>query len=309
MSALRHITIQITLLVATLSVSMVSGASSVSEPGYELHHRAAFDSPVKGIYISQPTLEDRQYLEYLIRRSQAAGINTFVVDLNAVSTLYEKNILLVKNAGIRYVARIVVFPFGSDWQKMHSEAYWISRFRLVEAALNLGAQEIQLDYIRYAASNKASAQNAHDVHRVISWFKDKIDNRAALQIDVFGESAFRESMHIGQNLTVFAPSVDAVCPMLYPSHFEPFQQHARRPYNVIYAALESLKSKFSGGRAPFKVYTYIELSNYRHPFTDQQLVGYINSQVKAVEDAQADGWYAWSANNRYDRLFNILTKI
>jgi hypothetical protein len=316
MSAPRYITKYITLLVTLASLNTAATASWVNEPSaaakpangsYELFHRADFSSPVQGIYISQPTLEDRPYLEYLIRRAKEAGINTFVIDMNYVSNIYEKNILLVKNAGIRYVARVVVFPFGSNWEKMHSEAYWMTRYRLVEAAMDLGAQEIQLDYIRYAASNRASEQNAHDVHRVIGWFRSKIDNRAQLQIDVFGESAFKASTHIGQNLQVFAPSVDAVCPMLYPSHFEPYKEHAKRPYDVIYAALESLKSKFSDNRPPFKVYTYIELSNYRHSFSDEQLVGYINSQVKAVEDAQLDGWYAWSANNKYDRLFNILT--
>jgi len=277
-----------------------------SGSNYELNHRAALNSPVKGIYISQTTLEDRKYLEYLIARSKQVGINTFIIDLNRVSNKYEKNILLVKNAGIKYVARIVVFPFGSDRYKMKSEAYLMSRYRLVEAALTLGADEIQLDYIRYAASNPASPKNAQDVYQVISWFKDKIDNRAMLQIDVFGESSFKESSHIGQNVVVFAPTVDAICPMLYPSHFEPNKEHVKRPYNIINAALESLKSKFPEHKPPFKVYAYIELSNYRNRLTEDQLYGYIHSQIKAVEDASADGWYAWSANNKYDRLFNLM---
>lgn len=273
---------------------------------YELYHRARFSSPVKGIYISQSTLEDRKYLEYLIRRSKQAGINTFIIDLNRVTRTYEKNLMLVKNANIDYVARIVVFPFGSDRHKMRSEAYWMTRWSLIDAALDLGADEIQLDYIRYAASNPASSRNSDDVYNVISWFRNKIGNRAPLQIDVFGESCFKESMHIGQNIVKFAPAVDAVCPMLYPSHFEPYKEHAKRPYNIYYSALESLKSKFSGQEPPFKLYPYIELSNYRHRFSEDQLVGYIQAQIKAVEDANADGWYAWSANNYYDRLFNIL---
>lgn len=272
---------------------------------FEFHRRASFNSKIKGIYISQSTLEDRKYLEYLIRRSKEVGINTFIIDMNGVSNTYEKNILLVKNAGIKYVARVVVFPYGGNRENMHSESYWMSRYRLMDAAIKLGADEIQLDYIRYAASNYPSSQNAQDVHKVISWFKNKIDDRAKLQIDVFGESSFKESPRIGQNIPVFAPSVDAVCPMLYPSHFEPFREHAKRPYNIIYAALTKLKSQFSGN-TPFKLYPYVELSNYRHSFSDEQLVGYIHAQIKAVEDANADGWYAWSAKNKYDRLFNIM---
>lgn len=280
---------------------------AVADSNYELYHRARFSSTIKGIYITQSTLEDRKYLEYLIRRSKQSGINTFIIDLGRVTKAYEKNIMLVKNAGITYVARIVVFPYGSDRQKMHSEAYWMTRYRLIDAAIDLGADEIQLDYIRYAASNPASSRNSDDVYRVISWFRQKIGNRAEMQIDVFGESCFKESMHIGQNVVKFAPVVDAVCPMLYPSHFEPYKEHAKRPYNIYYSALESLKSKFGGQEPPFKLYPYIELSNYRHRFSEDQLVGYIQAQIKAVEDANADGWYAWSANNKYDRLFNILS--
>lgn len=301
----KNYIIKLALLFVSYNL-LAAGAQYQQSSEYELYHRAKLNSPVKGIYISQSTLEDRGYLEYLIRRSKQAGINTFIIDLNRINRNYEQNILLVKNADIRYVARIVVFPYGSDRQKMHSEAYWMSRYHLVDAAIELGAEEIQLDYIRYAASNSPSARNAEDVHRVINWFKNKIGNRAKLQIDVFGESSFKESSRIGQNLVTFAPSVDVVCPMLYPSHFEPYKEHAKRPYNIIYSALESLKSKFDDNSPPFKVYPYIELSNYRHSFSDSQLVGYINSQIKAVEDAQADGWYAWSANNKYDRLFNIL---
>jgi hypothetical protein len=273
---------------------------------FELHRRANFDSKVKGIYISQTTLENREYLQYLIARAKKSGVNTFVIDLNVVSNAYEKNILLVKNSGIKYVARVVVFPFGGTKDKMRSEAYWLTRYRLVDAAIKLGAEEIQLDYIRYAASTPPSSQNADEVHDVIKWFKNKIDNRAKLQIDVFGESSFKESTSIGQHIPTFAPTVDAVCPMLYPSHFEPFRDHAKRPYDIIYAALVTLKSQFAGNQPPFQLYPYIELTNYRHPFTPEQLVGYIHSQIKAVEDANADGWYAWSAGNKYDRLFDTL---
>src|SRR5688572_23637766 len=123
----------LTMLVILLTCSGVAFANTLSEgannTNYELYHKARFNSHIKGIYISQQTLEDRKYLQYLIKRSVQTGINTFVIDLNFVSHSYEKNIMLVKNAGITYVARIVVFPFGSDRHKMRSEAYWMTRYK------------------------------------------------------------------------------------------------------------------------------------------------------------------------------------
>ena len=55
-----------------------------------------------------------------------------------------------------------------------------------------------------------------------------------------------------------------------------------------------------------KVYAYIELSNYHYPMTKEKTLEYIKAQIKAVADADADGWYAWSPHNRYDNLFNLL---
>ncbi len=306
----RYITAMVILMGVTGAIYAEESTWQTPEPAgeYELHHRADFSSKVKGIYISQETLEDRDYLQYLIRRSKEVGINTFIIDLNVVTSTYEKHILLVKNAGINYVARIVIFPYGGTRETLQSESHWLKRYQLMESAITLGAKEIQLDYIRYASSNTPSPDNKHDVHNVIKYFKNKIDGRADLQIDVFGESAYIESTRIGHHIPTFAETVDAVCPMLYPSHFEPYKEHAKRPYDTIYKSIIALRSKFKGGEVPFKLYPYIELSNYRHKFTDEQLIGYINSQIKAVEDAKADGWYAWSAGNKYDRLFAILAK-
>ncbi len=194
---------------AFASNTVDSGYSFVAA-GYELPRTAQFNSATKGIYISQPTLEDREYLQYLIKRSIQAGINTFIVDLNVVSAKYERNLILIKNAGIKYVARIVVFPFGSEPENMRSEAYWVSRYRLVKAAIDLGAAEIQLDYIRYAYSSTPADHNSEDVHRVINWFKSKIGDRAKLHIDVFGGSYFNESISTGQNIVRFEPSADSV---------------------------------------------------------------------------------------------------
>ena len=57
---------------------------------------------------------------------------------------------------------------------------------------------------------------------------------------------------------------------------------------------------------PIKMYPYIELSNYHFPMSRPKTLEYIKAQIKAVHDAGADGWYAWSPHNRYDNLFHVL---
>jgi hypothetical protein len=264
---------------------------------------------VKGIYLTQTTMEDTKYLKYLIAHAKAVGISTFVVDMEIPSKLYEQNVKLLKENDINYVARVIVFPNGGTADKIKSEAYWEKRYKLVQTAVAYGAQQIQLDYIRYSSKQHASSDNAKDIVRVVQYYKDKLRPQSIpLQADVFGISSFGESKHIGQNLRMMASTVDALCPMVYPSHFEPFRIHAVSPYQTIYISLRALRSQFNY-KMPVKLYAYIEISNYRYPLPGNQRHAYILAEMKAVNDAGADGYYVWSAHNKYDYLFTLLGEL
>lgn len=264
---------------------------------------------IKGIYITQSTLLNRSQLSYLINRSKASGINSFVIDIKSPpSSRYFNNIQLVKQSGLRYVARIVVFPDGGSHWQITSQSYWQQKYHLVQYALNMGANAIQLDYIRYRSSQPASSENAKNIYQVIHWFKNKLaPTGVPLEIDVFGETSFGASRHIGQNLKLFANTVDAMCPMLYPSHFEPYERYAKLPYYTVYSALQALKQQFNN-RPPFKIYAFIELSNYRYRHSPAEKIAYLYDQIKATQDAGANGWYAWSAKNQYNNLFYVLQR-
>jgi hypothetical protein len=262
---------------------------------------------IKGIYINQGTLENTSYLKQLIDESKAVGINTFVIDMEKDTKNYGKNVKMVKDSGLRYVARVVVFPDGGRADQIKSQAYWEKRFALVERAINHGADEIQLDYIRYSSKQSASPQNAKDVKEVIQWFKQKTAAlKVPMQIDIFGEVSFKESPHIGQNAKLFADTVDGMCPMVYPSHYHPYQKHSKEPYNTVYNSLESLKKQFDQQKLPFKLIPYVEASNYHYKLSGNQKSLYVLSQIKAAEDANSDGWYVWSPQNIYNHLFTAL---
>ncbi|HVE44955.1 MAG TPA: putative glycoside hydrolase [Gammaproteobacteria bacterium] len=262
---------------------------------------------VRGIYLTQYTLENTTLLKYLIKHAKAAGIDTFVIDMELPSKRYEQNIALVKENNIRYVARIIMFPNGATKEAMANTAIWQKKYALVKQAIEWGADEIQLDYIRYNTAQKPSSENAKNVMKVIQWFKNKLaEQDIPLQIDVFGITSFGESKYIGQNVKLFSESVDAICPMVYPSHYVPFDYHFKRPYETVYGSLQSIKKQFGEQGVPMKVYAYIELSNYHYPMSHGSTLKYIKEQIRAVDEAQADGWYAWSPHNRYDNLFAVL---
>jgi hypothetical protein len=258
----------------------------------------------KGIYITQSTLENTAYLNYLIQRSKKAGVNTFIVDLERPAEKYKNNIQLLKNNNIFYVARITIFPGGGTREQVHSESYREKKYQLIKYAIAYGANQIQLDYIRYNTKQPPSSQNARDILTVINYFKDRI--HIPLQVDVFGVSSFGEAKYIGQNIKLFSTSIDAVCPMVYPSHYVPFDVHVKIPYKTVYDSLVSIKGQFPGDKLPFKLYPYIELSNYHYLLSREKKLNYIYAQIQAAENAGADGWYVWSPHNKYDNLFQIL---
>lgn len=262
---------------------------------------------VKGIYVTQSSLENTQFLNYLIKNAKASGIDTFVVDLEKPSKRYRDNIALLKENQIKYVARIVMFPDGGNPYQVKDPNVWQKKYTLVKQAVDWGASQIQLDYIRYNTKQKASEENAKDILTIIQWYKNKLASQnIPLQIDVFGIASFGESLHIGHNIPLFAQSVDAICPMVYPSHYVPFTYHFNHPYDTVYDSLESIKDQFAEDKTPMKIYPYIELSNYHFPMSREKTLAYIRAQIKAVDEAEVDGWYAWSPHNRYENLFFVL---
>lgn len=284
--------LRMALFLCTLVVFNVANASS---------------SHIKGIYVTQYSFENTAFLNYLIKHAKKAGIDSFVVDLDKPSKRYKDNLGLLKDNNIHYVARITMFPGGGTPAQIENPAVWQKKYALVKQAMDWGASQIQLDYIRYNTKQKPSQANAQHVLQIISWYKNKVSGQnIPLQIDVFGIASFGESKYIGQNIKLFSQSVDAICPMVYPSHYVPFPEHFKHPYDTVYSSLTHIKKQFGGDQMPIKMYPYIELSNYHYPMSHQKTLDYIQAQLKAVSDANADGWYAWSPHNRYDNLFYVL---
>lgn len=263
----------------------------------------------EGIYLTQYTLEKPSKLEYLIREAKATGINTFVIDNEYISSHFAPAIAKVKAAGLKFIARIVVFSDGASYEQMHSKPYWEKKFKLVENSINAGADAIQLDYIRYSSKLPANPQHAKDVYQVIKWFKEKINARnVPMEIDIFGEVSYYPSMHIGQDIKMFADVVDGVNPMVYPSHFWPYEKYSADPYKTINSSLNSLAGQFKND-PPFKVHAFIEAANYHYlkKTSNSDKQQYLLKEIRAVENAtDVEGWYVWSANNVYENLFQVL---
>lgn len=284
---------------------VVAGPAAAPPEGAPAPARTEQDLVVRGIYLQQLTAQNPKRLKRLIEKSLKAGINTFVVDVWSKTPGYSRAIQTIQEAGIHYVPRVTMFPDGARGGQHTDKALLEHRWGLVDYAISLGAKDVQLDYIRFSSQNGNSPENATKILDVIRSFRERIEQRGArLQIDVFGEVAYGPSTHIGQDMQRFAPALHAVCPMLYPSHFEPHEATAKDPYGTVHGALLALDRQIE--QNPIPVYAYIEPFNYRHKMSDAERSVYFDAQIQAVLDSKAQGFYVWSAGNYYDIVFNVL---
>ena len=260
-----------------------------------------------GIYITEETMHDTPKLNYLIQESKKYGIDTFVVDLSSKpGKTYSAGIKNIVGQGIHYVARIVIFPRGGTHAQVLDKKIWEKRLTLAKAAAQLGASAIQLDYIRFRAENPPNPEKAKKILTVVNYFKSELaPYHVKLQIDIFGVAALKPAHTIGQDVGLLATAVNAFCPMVYPSHYEPYREHAVHPYDTVYHSVAALKKQLRNF-PDVNVFAFIEIYNYRYNLKPDEKVRYILAEIKATHDAGANGWYVWSASNHYSPLFSIL---
>ena len=260
----------------------------------------------KGIYISQHMAQNSKKMSYFIKRSKQVGINTFVVDTKRIgSKSYARNIKKMRKNGIRFVSRVVLFPGGGTYSQVNNKSIWKKKLRLAQYAVKLGASDIQLDYIRYNIRSGSSKDKRYKINEIIKYFRANLPKSVKLQIDIFGVVAKRPSHTIGQDARVFAPNVNVMAPMVYPSHYEPHRVHAKKPYKTVLTAVDGLQAQLKK-RPNVAVIPWIETYNYRNKMSYAQRISYTRSQIQAARDAGAQGFYVWSARNQYEVLFKAM---
>jgi len=202
---------------------------------------------------------------------------------------------------------------GHGWVDPASREVWQYNLALAQKALLLGFDEINLDYIRfptdgdianiiYPAWDKQKPK-AEVLREFLSWFRQglrAIKPYAVLSIDVYGETFLRDfAGTTGQRISVLAPEVDVVAPMVYPSHYRSgnfgFINPATEPYRVVRDTLEKGKPLFIN--APHTIVRpWLQDFNLGARYTPQM----VRTQITATTDAgYLNGWMLWNPKNIY----------
>ena len=177
---------------------------------------------------------------------------------------------------------------------------------------DMGFDEIQYDYIRFPEAGArgyigyAWQQSEKDRERVITEFVTTAaaalhEKGVKVGLDVFGVVAWNDGYDgkiIGQNIADLSRVVDAIYPMIYPSHFgdgfSGIKNPAGQPYYMVSESTKKFLALMRGGRAVVR--PWLQGFVYRVP---NYGTWYVEEQMKALEDLGIQEYVVWNAGNRY----------
>jgi len=203
---------------------------------------------------------------------------------------------------------------GMAWADPTREEVWEYNIAITREVIEMGFDEIQYDYLRYPSDSTSLAVVRALVYSIPSTLESRtaaiqgfvkaakaaVDPTPAfLSADLFGYALVvtpEHDMRIGQRLMDLAPHVDYVCPMVYPSTFEPgnldLASPSDNPYEVVVRSLTSGLSRTDTLLRPW-------LQGYWYERED------FAAQKQAAEELTDVGWCFWNARGEYDEGFFV----
>ncbi len=210
---------------------------------------------------------------------------------------------------------------GSYWPSAYSRYAWEYKIKLaVEAAEEIGFNEIQFDYVRFPDrtgeyedtidfGNVYNETKAQAIQRFLMFASDKLhDVGVYLGADVFGESAFTYVTAYGQYWPAISNVVDVISGMPYPDHFSANGDYYpwTHPYETLYNWGVSVATRQSETASPAVVRTWIQTYDaIRWPYNTYG-PDEIKAEIKGLRDAGLTGgfmtWNGVSNISKYDSV-------
>jgi len=222
---------------------------------------------------------------------------------------------------------------GLAWIDPASRPAWEYVVTIARDALAHGADELNFDYVRFPSDgdlnemyfpNWDGKTPKHEVIRKFFGYLRKQLAGARLSGDLFGLATVNDDdLGIGQVIEDAYGTFDAVCPMVYPSHyahkFLGFPNPAQHPYEVVNYSMKEARSRLEdfsrpkpaaakgdGAAAPEAEVKAARLRPWIQDFNlgAKYDAAMVKAEIKAVEDALGDrfaGYMVWAPSNVYTR--------
>jgi hypothetical protein len=195
---------------------------------------------------------------------------------------------------------------GLGWTNPYDRSVWRYNVGVAVAAARAGFDEIQFDYVRFPSDGDVSQIRYPGMHaQPMGWTVPLFVRYAASRLhalgvrvstDVFGLSATRD-LGIGQFPRRLGRFVDAVYPMVYPSHFGAGEFNIvdpdSRPGVTVAYALRDFRDKLAGSKA--KIIPWLQDFALGRAYS----IADVQDQIQAARLEHAKGFMLWNPEGVY----------
>ncbi|MDE0107171.1 MAG: hypothetical protein OXN96_05155 [Bryobacterales bacterium] len=202
------------------------------------------------------------------------------------------------------------------WVDPGSREAWDYNIAIAKDVLSRGVDEVNFDYIRFPSGGDlddmhlpVTADDGAKRDVIVRFFKHLRDELpdARLSADLFGlVTVSHDDLGIGQVIEDALPYFDALCPMVYPSHyaegFYGFENPAEHPYEVVNYSMRLANERLRAHAATAP--QTAELIPWLQDFSigAEYDADMVRAQIRAVSDAMGEdyrGFLLWSPKNQY----------
>ena len=197
---------------------------------------------------------------------------------------------------------------GLAWTNQYDRRVWKYNVDIAAAAARAGFDEIQFDYVRFPSDGDLSyvsypGARAEPKWKTIKDFLTYASHRlrplgVRISADLFGLAATHE-LGIGQAPRRISKVLDAIYPMVYPSHFAPGEYNIPDPNadpgRTVAFALGDFRRQLAGNRA--RLIPWLQDFSLGRSYTLDD----VRAQILAAREAGARGFMLWNAGGVYTR--------
>jgi hypothetical protein len=195
---------------------------------------------------------------------------------------------------------------GLGWTNPYDRRVWKYNVDIAARAAKLGFDEIQFDYVRFPSDGDISqirypGKHAQPMGWTVPMFAKYAQGRlkplgVRISVDVFGLSATRD-LGIGQFPRRIARYVDAIYPMVYPSHYVSGEYNIidpdSRPGTTVAYSLRDFRNAVRGDST--ELIPWLQDFSLRRTYT----LADVQDQIQAARLEHTKGFMLWNASGLY----------
>jgi hypothetical protein len=195
---------------------------------------------------------------------------------------------------------------GLGWANPYDKRVWDYNVAIGRAAARAGFDEIQFDYVRFPSDGPIEGAvfrgaNGRDPGWTIARFAHYAAKRlrpegVRVSVDVFGLSAARD-LGVAQFPSRLAKFVDAVYPMVYPSHYNEGEYGLASPVGVpgatVARSLADFKKRMRGSKA--LLIPWLEDFSFSGDVSPE----HVRAQITAARRQGTKGFLLWNPLGEY----------